>query len=75
MKANKSARKSKTEINKKSTIKKPVSVKQRNGETVLQKIKNVLGYTAAKIKTLLPRKEEAIKKRNRRPKRLQAQEG
>lgn len=60
MKANKSAKKRK----KTATSKKPIRVKQRKGETVLRKIKNALGDTAAKIKTLLPGKSEAIKKRN-----------
>jgi hypothetical protein len=62
MKTNKSTKKTNTK--KRTTSKKQVSVKQRKGETVLRKIKNALGDTAAKIKTLLPGKSEAIKKRN-----------
>lgn len=64
MRTNKSTRKTKTNINKKSATKKQVSVKHSKGETVLNKIKNALGDTAAKIKTLLPRKREAIEKGN-----------
>ena len=55
MKTNKPTRKTK----KKSTIKK--QVKQHKSETVLGKIKNVLGDTAAKIKTLLPVKAKRSK--------------
>ena len=61
MKANKSAKKA--NLKKRTTSKKQVRVKQPKGETVLGKIKNALGDTAAKIKTLLPGKSEA-KKRN-----------
>jgi phage gp36-like protein len=62
MKANKSTKK--TNAKKRTTSKKQLTVKQRKGETVLRKIKNALGDTAAKIKTFLPRKSGAIKKRN-----------
>jgi hypothetical protein len=62
MKTNKPTKKTNTK--KRTTSKKQVSVKQRKDETVLSKIKNALGDTAAKIKTLLPGKSEAIKKRN-----------
>jgi hypothetical protein len=44
--------------------KKQLTVKQRKGETVLRKIKNALGDTAAKIKTFLPGKSGANPKRN-----------
>ena len=54
----------KTNLKKRTASKKQVGVKQPKGETVLRKIKNALGETAAKIKTLLPGKSEAIKKRN-----------
>ena len=62
MKTNKST--NKTNAKKRTTSKKQLTVKQRKGETVLRKIKNALGDTAAKIKTLLSRKSGAIKKRN-----------
>jgi hypothetical protein len=62
MKINKSTKK--TSTRKRTTSKKPVSVKQPKDQTVLHKIKSALGDTAAKIKTLLPGKNEAIKKRN-----------
>jgi hypothetical protein len=62
---------------KRTTSKKQLTVKQRKGETVLRKIKNALGDTAAKIKTLLPRKSGGIKKRNGycQRKRLESQDG
>lgn len=62
MKANKSTKK--TNAKKRTTSKKQLTVKQRKGETVLRKIKNALGDTAAKIKTFLPGKSGANQKRN-----------
>ena len=62
MKTNKSTKKTNTK--KRTTSKKQVGVKQPKGETVLRKIKNALGETPAKIKTLLSGNSEAIKKRN-----------
>jgi phage gp36-like protein len=62
MKANKSTKK--TNAKKRTTSKKQLTVKQPKGETVRRKIKNALGDTAAKIKTFLPGKSGANKKRN-----------
>ena len=60
MKTNKPTKKTNTK--KRTTSKKQVSVKQRKGETVLRKIENALGDTAAKIKTFLPGKSGANQK-------------
>ena len=60
MKANKSTKK--TNAKKRTTSKKQLTVKQRKGETVLRKIKNALGDTAAKITTFLPGKSGANQK-------------